>query len=379
MSFSSDIRYTQEALKNHYRGKYSWLYIMLLFFVIIIIISLPFINVDVTSQCRGVLRSRIDNVPIISLVQGKIEYINLKNNKHVKEGDTLLCISSPSLEEKIYAKESILEDLSRQYIDVQSLLENRFDSEGLMTSLYKNELRTYNIKLNELYQRKNQSEYEFDKLRRAYTIGVASKAEYENAKHEHTLDILAEKTFIKENRKKWLQTQQSLDKEIISLKSEILQLIKEKHNYILVSPITGDVVNFKGHFEGTYLSAGTLITEISPDTDLIVECLVSTYDIGSVYIGQMVRLQFDAFNYNQWGLGEAEVIEIDNNLTVFNEENYIRVLCQLHTESLSLKDGFTMRLKKGMTLTARFYLTNRSLWDLLYDTLDDWLNPKLNF
>ena len=32
--------------------------------------------------------------------------------------------------------------------------------------------------------------------------------------------------------------------------------------------------------------------------------------------------------------------------------------------------------EKGMTLNARFLLTERTLFDLLYDKVDDWLNPS---
>ncbi len=53
-----------------------------------------------------------------------------------------------------------------------------------------------------------------------------------------------------------------------------------------------------------------------------------------------------------------------------------RVLCSLNQEFLTLKNGFKGQLKKGMLVNARFELTERSLFDLLYDKMDDWLNPS---
>ncbi|GHT22645.1 hypothetical protein AGMMS4957_13110 [Bacteroidia bacterium] len=44
---------------------------------------------------------------------------------------------------------------------------------------------------------------------------------------------------------------------------------------------------------------------------------------------------------------------------------------------LQLKNGYKGNLKKGMTLTGRFYLTDRSLWQLLFDKVDNWVNPKI--
>ena len=43
----------------------------------------------------------------------------------------------------------------------------------------------------------------------------------------------------------------------------------------------------------------------------------------------------------------------------------------------SLKNGYSRPLKKGMTLQARFVITKRSLWQLVYDKIDNWLNPIL--
>jgi HlyD family secretion protein len=51
------------------------------------------------------------------------------------------------------------------------------------------------------------------------------------------------------------------------------------------------------------------------------------------------------------------------------------VKCVLDQDHLALKNGFQGRLKKGMTLQARFFVTERSLFQLLYDDVNDWLNP----
>lgn len=52
-----------------------------------------------------------------------------------------------------------------------------------------------------------------------------------------------------------------------------------------------------------------------------------------------------------------------------------RVKCQLDRNYLSLKSGIKGFLKKGMTVRARFIVTNRSLLQLLYQKTDKWLNP----
>jgi len=42
-------------------------------------------------------------------------------------------------------------------------------------------------------------------------------------------------------------------------------------------------------------------------------------------------------------------------------------VCSLGQKFLELKNGYPGKLNKGMTLQARFVVTRRSLWQLIYD------------
>ena len=88
-----------------------------------------------------------------------------------------------------------------------------------------------------------------------------------------------------------------------------------------------------------------------------------------------VNFQVSAFNYNQWGLATGNILEIGNDIQMVNDTPMFRVACSLNQDFLALKNGFKGQLKKGMLVNARFELTQRSLFDLLYDKMDDWLNP----
>ena len=88
-----------------------------------------------------------------------------------------------------------------------------------------------------------------------------------------------------------------------------------------------------------------------------------------------VHLQIDAYNYNQWGLASGKVIEISNDILIMNDQPIFKVKCSLDQSFLSLKNGYKGNLKKGMTSQVRFIVTKRSLYQLLYDKMDDWINP----
>ena len=110
----------------------------------------------------------------------------------------------------------------------------------------------------------------------------------------------------------------------------------------------------------------------------MVEVYISPSEIGYINKGQKVKFQIDAYNYNQWGLASGEVIDIDKNITHSQEGNYaFKVRCRLNNSALKLKNGYEGKIIKGMTLTARFIVTRRSLWQILFDKLDDWLNPHI--
>ena len=49
---------------------------------------------------------------------------------------------------------------------------------------------------------------------------------------------------------------------------------------------------------------------------------------------------------------------------------------KVYLRKLKLKNGYTVSLTKGLSLHAEFTIARRSLYQLIYDKADDWLNPK---
>jgi membrane fusion protein, peptide pheromone/bacteriocin exporter len=109
-----------------------------------------------------------------------------------------------------------------------------------------------------------------------------------------------------------------------------------------------------------------------------VETYISPGDIGLITTGGSAKYQVEAYNYNQWGLASGNIIEISKDLEVINNAPVFKVRSSLDQSQLSLKSGFVGHLKKGLSLRARYHITERTLFDLLYDKVDDWLNPAQN-
>jgi HlyD family secretion protein len=57
---------------------------------------------------------------------------------------------------------------------------------------------------------------------------------------------------------------------------------------------------------------------------------------------------------------------------------FFRVECLPEKTWMSLRNGIRADLKKGMNFNARIILTRRSLFNLLFDKVDKWMNPNRN-
>ena len=102
---------------------------------------------------------------------------------------------------------------------------------------------------------------------------------------------------------------------------------------------------------------------------------VPTQQVGLLKANEEVKFQIDAFDYNYFGIVTGKIVSIDNDYTIIDNKPVFKVRCLLDSSQVHLKNGFTGHLKKGLTLQARFMVTRRSAWQLLFDRVNNWLNP----
>ena len=377
MNFSSDIRNTEENMRFKYGKKTYVIYCTIITAIILTFSSLPFIYVDVTSQSRGIIRAKEDNVSLATIVQGEVIYVNMANNQTVKKGDTLMIIDSQTSQVQTETQKNLIAEQTKQMEDLTLLCTPAFSGKGLKTGKYKKEWSKYNETKRSLLVIESQIKKELSRLKNGVDAGVVSSFEFDQKMYEFEQNKASLKKLKEEQLNIWITEKQQLEETLITAKGELNQLNASISNYIVFAPIDGTIINYSGVRKGSYVYSGQNITELSPDDNLIAECYISTTDIGYIRKGQNVQLQFDAFNHNQWGLGSAIVESIDKNITITESTSFFRVLCNLTAKSLRLKNGYTTDIKKGNTFTARFIITERSIWDLLFDKIDDWFNPKI--
>ena len=371
-----DIENSVENLIVQNRVKGFSFYLIILFVLIGALAALPFIFVDVSSQARGFVRASSDNVPIISLVSGNIIRLHMKNNLQVKKGDTLLMVDPQSIENQVELNQDFNNQAELNLQDLEQMLRGA-PNYTFQLSHNQNDFEKFQAQQKELNTKLHAANLIYNRHKKLYLDKVIPASEFERYENDKQLAEEALASFQKQQSAQWERQK----KEILDAKKNYTNTIQkftiEKKNYLIKAPISGTITNFKGYESRSFLGAATQLAEISPDDQLLIECQVNPQDIGLIKIGQSVRLQMDAFNYNQWGFLQAEVNEIDLHPIVQNQEVFFRVKCRLKEKSLQLKNGYRAEIQKGMSLTARFIITRRSIYQLLFDKVDQWLNPSI--
>ena len=351
------------------------LFIVLLGFIII---GLILINIPISASSRGIIRSQAENTKIVSVVGGRVITNHLqRNNQQIKQGDTLLVVTSEQLDTQKSLQSNQSSDYSAQLQDLNKLTRGQYG--GLQTGQYQRELSAMQEKIAQVQTKLSLAKKDLDRAHLLYGQGVIPKAEYDKYYYDYQ-GFLTQVSSIREQQlAQWQAQKREVERQIRSLGAEVQRINQEQKNYIVTAPISGRLVNFSGIQKGNFIVQGQPIGEISPEENMVVECMVSPKDIGFIKKSQKVKFQIDAYNYNQWGLLEGKVMDIDQNITVNQQtgDAYFKVRCVMDKNYLQLKNGYRGQVGKGMTLTARFYLLDRTLWQLLFDRVDDWFNPNL--
>ena len=351
-----------------------------LFFVLLVIF---FIKVDVNVKSAGLFRPIEERNDIKPLVNGRVDSIFIQENSHVKAGQVLLTIKRESLEGKNDLIQLQQSDVDAQLNDLNKLIfaykKNDWSKRlELESGVYGQQYSLFMQKIIEARSRLSLAKKNYERYLYLYRRQAVSAVEYDEIKLK--LDNISnELSLIGEDQgNKWQTELNNLKIQNRQLLSQNEQYDEEKEFYTLKATVTGSIQQLKGIQSGSLVSANELLGEISPDSGLIAETYVLPKDIGLLKVGTKAKFQIDAYNYNQWGMVTGTVTSISNDIFMDKgPQPYFKVRCKLDVHQLTLKNGYVGKIKKGMSLQARFFVTSRTLFQLLYDKADDWLNPNV--
>lgn len=374
------IESSQEANFSKHTVKSRVIYSVIVFFLVGAICVLPFIYVDVGVRSNGLIRPVTEVVQLSSPISGNIQTLNVSENSFISQGDVYATIEAPEIKERLRFNSLRFEQLSILLSDLSLLNQTKkpdlIDLNTLQSPRYKRAYLEFRQILSNQQQRINQAKRQLDRNNILFEREVLSEAALDEARFTWQDAVNQYKLLVEQHQNQWNLDEMAFLEELDQLNSEKIRLQQELERYELRSPISGTFQNLSGLFQNSFVYANQVLGEISPDTSLIAEVYVSTGDIGLLQEGMQVRVQIDAYNYNDWGVVTGNIQSISTDVIMNEGQPLFRVRCSIDQPYLQLKNGFRGELKKGMTFQARFIVSRRSLYQLLYDKVDDWLNPS---
>lgn len=360
------------------------IYRLILSSTIIALSSLPFIPVEISINSQGRIQSSLERSELLASVSGRVVDVRIKDNQSIFKGDTLLLIDSslPGQQSNIISKrlallKQLLTDAS-QIVNSANFQERFSMKQEFFTEQYSASWLQFLQEFEMSSLNKDQADRIFKRYNTLYENGAITLAESEKFRFEFDKAVSDQTLLINKWIFQWETEAAGFQRELSELLSREADIAEQEKLFILRAHVNGSVQNMAGIQVGSYVFANQKIAEISPDTQLIAICYVKPVDIGLIRKGQTVNFQIDAFNYNQWGLISGEVMDISDDIIFTGQGNAVfKVRCILDKDYLKLRNNYKGNLRKGMSFTARFMITERTLYELLYDKLDDWLNPNL--
>lgn len=365
---------------NFLNGKTSYLYIIILSFIFFLILSLPFIHTDISIKSMGITRPLTERTEVKPIMTGIIDTIYFKEGEMVNKDAVILRLKDPNTKGKllmnnfeISQREQFIHDL----VILTSSNDLEFGTiEKLNAPLYKQQLAKFTHQKQDLEASLNKAKKELDINTPLAKDKIISGKEFYDIQINYQKLQSSYKAFVQEQLSTWQQELTRYNLELSQYKQALNVVNTDATYYLVKAPTSGFIQGINTRYQGGLLQANETLCTISPEGDLIGECYIPTRDIGLLKVGQPVRYQMEAFDYNYFGVLTGKVVTIDNDFTVINNTPVFKVRCSFDTTQLHLKNGFTGTLKKGLNFQARFIVARRSLWQLLYDNLDDWLNPN---
>ncbi|MER9938385.1 HlyD family efflux transporter periplasmic adaptor subunit [Mesorhizobium sp. M0088] len=356
------------------------IYRMILLSVVATLVSLPLITIAISVQSAGIIRPTVEKTPLVAPVSGRISRILAVENDMVAQGQEILALDDEVVEEKLRAYKGDIRAKSDLARDLETLISSGTKAKDpilLLTESAKAERAHFLNLLRENQYASSNAAAELDRAKRLLSAAATpAKAVDEKAFALQNIEVQGE-ILARRKSAEWNQQLFDLTLRLKELTAAVHQLEKERDLTHIRASVSGALEQFTGLTPGSYIQAGQTVAWVSPDDELVAEIYVSPKDIGFVREGQSVRLQVDAFNYNQWGLIDATVLGVAQDFTLHDMSPVFKVRCALSRTHLALKNGVIGHLKKGMTVRARFLVAERTLLQLLYNEADDWLNPLL--
>ncbi|MDZ8188398.1 MAG: HlyD family efflux transporter periplasmic adaptor subunit [Nostoc sp. ChiSLP02] len=396
-----------------------WTRGLLYWLVIFAAIVLPWAmlsQVDETGTARGRLEPQGKTLRLDAPVTGKVISIKVKEGQTVKAGETLLELESDLTRTELQQTQAKLEGQQNRINQLQ-LLKNQLTM-SLRTQQLQNQAQETEqlAQLAQIKQRLNSSKqvYTLEKGRlnlanneiQRYRY-LSQKGAISKSKLEEVEGAMFERQRLLEQAQSEIQqatteitkqqsTNQRLSragelallegqKQIKELQSQVIDVLSEigqtqkqiqalqfqLQQQTLRTPIDGTIFQLSINNAGTVLQPGQMITQIAPkDVPLIFRAEMPSQESGFLLVGMPVKLKFDAYPFQDYGVVEGKLRWISPDSKVVETpqgklENF-ELEIEISKAAIQTKEK-RIALTPGQTATAEVIVRKRRLIDFVLD------------
>ncbi|MBW4566160.1 MAG: HlyD family efflux transporter periplasmic adaptor subunit [Mojavia pulchra JT2-VF2] len=396
-----------------------WTRGLLYWLVIFAVIVLPWAmlsQVDETGSSRGRLEPQGKTLRLDAPVTGKVISIKVKEGQIVKAGQILLELESDLTRTELQQTQAKLEGQQNRVNQLQ-LLKNQLTM-SLRTQQLQNQAQESEqlAQLDQIKQRLNYSKQvytlekgrlklannEIQRYRYLWQKGAISKSkleEIEGAMFERqrlleqpqsdiqqaTTEITKQQSTnqrlsrtgelaLLESQKQIRELQsQAIDvlSEIDQTKKQIQSLQFQLQQQTLRSPIDGTIFQLSINNAGTVVQPGQMVTQIAPQgVPLIFRAEMPSQESGFLRVGMPVKLKFDAYPFQDYGVVEGKLRWISPDSKVVETpqgklENF-ELEIELPKAAIQTRNRW-ITLTPGQTATAEVIVRKRRLIDFVLD------------
>ncbi|MBS1811480.1 MAG: HlyD family efflux transporter periplasmic adaptor subunit [Acidobacteria bacterium] len=364
-------------------------YLLMLIFVAIVIGSVV-IQVPETVSAPFVLAPRLGTDPVRALRRGIIEQVNLVEGQSVKEGDKLFVIRSEqtgeqsadlrTLETELRSANESLRLASEKFrSQQQAAAEERVRLQGRIEHLEK----MVELKSGELTLAREVAE-SYAQLRREGLAGATTLKEkqtevsrlsgqieqYRNEQRDTraALEKIGRDEELQRNeyRERERALQEEIEKNKIQLANRSQWVAQNQGTqFITMAPCSGTILKLHVKTNSALVAEGEVLCELACASErLQAELKIPQTGAGRVKTGQGVKLLYDSFPYQQFGVKFANVRWISP--TTSTPE--FRAIADIADVSINVL-GQPTPLKAGMGGRAEVVIAKRSLMSIAFDPI----------
>ena len=385
-----------ESLYAEHGRDLPWPYWLLWLMVIAAVVVIAVVEVDVSVRIPTALRPKTEQIPVRTGVSGVVRELRAKENQIVKANETLLVVDSDSLDHELAKRWQIFTDNSIRVHDYEALLSWWSDTAStrseasqpksnramdplklpaLSTTSIQEEARQLTATLSGLELQLDRSARELARYTPLHAKGLVADSELQQHQYEFDSGLSGLRLTVQQYVTRWQSTKHDLKIQSETLATEMRVLEAQKTQHQILSPVGGSLLGFNEISVGSFINAGQTVGNISSDDELVAEGMVATKDIGLLRLGQVAKVQVSAFSYTEWGQLAGTVDTITADAIRLAQASQYRVLIRLSGKTLTSADGKEVSVHKGMTGMARIVVARRRLWQMLWETTADWVNP----